>query len=102
MFGKRYNFRTTMLKQSNPPQNMLTNLLAAKKRLDQILDAKPFLMAILSAVITFMLYLLTLVPEVGWGDSAELSLVAYQLGLTHPPGYPLHSILGKLVSVFFQ
>jgi len=34
-------------------------------------------------------YLLTLVREVDWGDSAELALQAFQLGVTHPPGYPV-------------
>jgi len=48
------------------------------------------------------IYLLTLVPEVNWGDSAELSLQAYQLGVTHPPGYPVHTLLGKLFTLFFQ
>jgi hypothetical protein len=57
--------------------------------------------AALVAAGTFLLYLGTLIPEVGWGDSAELSLVSYQVGITHPPGYPLHAILGKLVSIFF-
>jgi len=39
--------------------------------------------------------LATLVPEVDRGDCAEFSLSAYQLGVTHPPGYPLHTVLGK-------
>src|SRR5258706_199905 len=65
------------------------------------LEAKPIFMAGAVSVVAFMLYLETLIREVGWGDSAELSLVGYQLGLTHPPGYPLHTILAKLMSLFF-
>ena len=34
-------------------------------------------------------------------DCAELSLQAYQLGVTHPPGYPLHTVLGKALTLFF-
>ena len=41
-------------------------------------------------------YTLTLSPEVGAGDAAELALQAHRLGVTHPPGYPVHSILGYL------
>lgn len=57
----------------------------------------PIVLAILTVVATSLLvYWLTLAPEVGWSDSAELALRAHQLGVTHPPGYPLHTLLGKL------
>jgi len=49
-----------------------------------------------TGLLSFVVYWLTLLPEVGPGDSAELTLQAYQLGVTHPPGYPVHSFLGKL------
>ena len=67
----------------------------------EIFARYPFWMAAFVTVGVFLLYAGTLVPEVGWGDSAELSLVAYQLGLTHPPGYPLHTMLGKVATMFF-
>ena len=50
----------------------------------------------LAALVCLVVYGLTLVPEVGWGDPAELALQAHQLGVTHPPGYPVHTILGRL------
>jgi hypothetical protein len=52
--------------------------------------------------VSFLVYFATLRPEVGPGDSAELALQAYQLGVTHPPGYPLHTFLGKLLCLFFS
>ena len=52
--------------------------------------------AIVSALLSMIVYALTLVPEVGWGDSAEFALQASQLGVTHGPGYPVHTFLGKL------
>ncbi len=55
---------------------------------------------VLTALLALSVYLLTLTPEVGPGDAAELALQAYQLGVTHPPGYPVHTFLGKLVSLF--
>jgi hypothetical protein len=53
------------------------------------------------AFVSFLVYFATLRPEVGPGDSAELALQAYQLGVTHPPGYPLHTFLGKVLCLFF-
>lgn len=50
---------------------------------------------------SLLVYLLTLLKEPSWGDSAELALQAFQLGVTHPPGYPIHSLLGKIFSLPF-
>ena len=44
----------------------------------------------------FALYLRTLAPSVLWGDSGEFQFVPYVLGIAHPPGYPLYTLLGKL------
>ena len=48
------------------------------------------------ASIALATYTLTLSPEVGPGDAAELALQAHRLGVTHPPGSPVHTILGHL------
>jgi hypothetical protein len=58
------------------------------------------LVALVPTILSLGLYLVTLTPEVDWGDSAELSLQAYQLGVTHPPGYPVHTFLGRLFILF--
>ncbi len=46
----------------------------------------------------FTLYLTTLAPSVValFDDSLEFQLVAYQLGVAHPTGYPLFTLLGWL------
>jgi hypothetical protein len=44
-------------------------------------------------------YLRTLSPTVAGGDSGELITAAHVLGIVHPPGYPLHTLLGKLFSL---
>lgn len=49
------------------------------------------LIAILTAVISFITYLLTLSPTAYWGDSGELATVAYTLGIAHPSGYPTYT-----------
>lgn len=45
---------------------------------------------------TFVVYVLTLCPEVPGGDSGELIGAAYSLGVAHPPGYPLYLMLSKI------
>ncbi len=50
-------------------------------------------------LVTFGVYLLTLRSDIGLGDAAELSLQAQALGVTHPPGYPVHTFLGKLFTL---
>ncbi|MEQ8764555.1 MAG: DUF2723 domain-containing protein [Planctomycetota bacterium] len=41
------------------------------------------------------LYWLTLHPGAPAGDSGELIAVSHRLGVAHPPGYPLYTILAK-------
>ena len=54
-------------------------------------------MAFLAFLIPLYVYLLTLAPSiVAAGDSAELTVTAWQLGIAHPPGYPLYNTLGNL------
>ena len=52
--------------------------------------------ALVVVVIVFALYLRTIAPGVLGGDAGELQFVPYILSLTHPNGYPLHTLLGKL------
>jgi hypothetical protein len=44
------------------------------------------------------LYIHTLAPDVLPADGGEFQLVAAVLGVAHPPGYPLHTILGWLMT----
>src|SRR5690242_14256284 len=44
------------------------------------------------------LYVATLLPGVGSGDTAEFQRVAPTLGVAHPTGYPLYTMLGWLWS----
>ncbi|MDB9822134.1 DUF2723 domain-containing protein [Deltaproteobacteria bacterium] len=52
----------------------------------------PFILVI----IPFIIYLSTICPTVYLGDSGELAAAAFSLGIPHPSGYPLYSLLGKL------
>ena len=48
------------------------------------------------ALLALALYGMTLLPGIGSGDTAELQRVVPMLGLAHPTGYPLYTILGWL------
>lgn len=50
--------------------------------------------ALLAGVVTLALYASTLCPTVPAGDSGELITVCHTLGVAHPPGYPLFTLLG--------
>jgi hypothetical protein len=43
----------------------------------------------------FSLYLGCLYPAIAPRDSADMASAAMTLGVAHPPGYPLHSLLGR-------
>jgi len=52
-------------------------------------------------VLSLTLYLRTLAPSVAalFNDSLEFQLVGYQLGIAHPTGYPLYTLLLKLFTL---
>ena len=58
-----------------------------------------FLRATLLFVLTYCVYLLTMMPDIGFTDSGELAAVAHTLGIAHPTGYPLYTILSHVWSV---
>src|SRR3989344_5451860 len=45
---------------------------------------------------TLIVYILTLSRSVYFGDSGELIAVARTLGIAHPPGYPLYTMIAHL------
>jgi len=52
-----------------------------------------------SALAAFMVYVRTLAPSIPTGDSGELIVASQVLGVAHPPGYPLFTLLGHLFSM---
>ena len=53
----------------------------------------------LNALFVFIIYLFTLAPSVVQIDSGELAAVQVTLGIAHPTGYPLFTLLGYLFSI---
>ncbi len=51
------------------------------------------------ALVAFVVYVATLAPGILPADSGEFQFVAHVLGIAHPPGYPLYTLLGKLATL---
>lgn len=47
-------------------------------------------------VVLLAVYLPTVPDSIVWGDSGELATACFRLGVAHPPGYPLYTMLGYL------
>jgi len=61
-----------------------------------ILQKIDMIIAILLFSIAGIVYFITLNPSVTAGDSGELITTVYNMGASHPPGFPLYGIIGKL------
>lgn len=63
------------------------------------LQRKTTLACLLLLLIDFVVYLKTLAPAVQFIDSGELAVVCQTLGIAHPTGYPLYTLLGRLFTL---
>src|SRR5208337_584272 len=50
--------------------------------------------------VAMLVYLRTMMPGPAFMDTGEFQTVTYVLGIAHPTGYPLYTILGKLFGTF--
>ena len=51
---------------------------------------------LLVSVLFFGVLIVSLAPVNGWLDTSEMSAASHLLGIGHPPGQPLYSMIGKL------
>lgn len=58
---------------------------------------KGSLVALVVSTVAFAVYVRTLAPSIQYGDSPELTVAVYQLGVPHPTGYPLYTLVGHLL-----
>ena len=54
---------------------------------------------LIAGAVVFALYLATLCPTVYVGDSGELITASALLGVAHPPGYPIYTLIGRLFTL---
>jgi len=58
-----------------------------------------YIYGIIAGIIAFTVYIMTLAPTVWFIDSGELAAVATTLGIAHPTGYPLFTIIGHIFTL---
>ena len=75
---------------------------AATTGLFESAAARPLIAAVLVGVPALALYWRTLMPDVGFWDTAEFQAIGPVLGIAHPTGYPAYTMLAWLASVVFQ
>ena len=63
---------------------------------DSARPAPPYLAALTTFAIVFVLYLLTLAPTVAFWDAPEYIAAAKVLGIPHPPGNPLFTLMAHV------
>ncbi len=51
-------------------------------------------------LITCFVYIRTVAPTVSFWDTGEFIVASYILGVSHPPGAPFHSLLGRIFTLF--
>ncbi len=62
----------------------------------QRIISRPIYLAAIVAVVAFVVYLQTLAPSADFIDAGELATVCTTLGIAHPTGYPLFTLVGWL------
>jgi hypothetical protein len=58
--------------------------------------------AFAAALTSLAVYVPTLMPDIGFWDTAEFQAIGPVLGIAHPTGYPSYTLLAWLASVLLQ
>jgi hypothetical protein len=61
--------------------------------------SRPLFGAVFVFLVSFIVYMITLAPGLGFIDAGELATTASTLGIAHPTGYPLFTLIGHLFSI---
>lgn len=63
------------------------------------LNKKNLIYSLIILLFSGGVYFKTLAPAVSWIDSGELATVCTTLGIAHPTGYPVYTLIGRLFSL---
>ncbi|HLA26238.1 MAG TPA: DUF2723 domain-containing protein, partial [Patescibacteria group bacterium] len=69
------------------------------KKIEKVFPHIDRLLAVIVFCASFTVYLLTLAPTIYIEDAAEFAAAVPTLGITHPSGFPLYMLLGKLFTI---
>jgi hypothetical protein len=78
----------------------MVGLLLFKNKINQI-SVRSFInpdliISIFLFLLTFIVYIKYLAPTIFTGDSADVTMASYFLGIPHPPGFPVYTWIGHL------
>ena len=65
----------------------------------KIISREDLLLGIFLSILSFALYIRTLVPTLLTADAAEFQTLSYTLGMTHPSGYTIYVFMGKFFTL---
>src|SRR5437868_4409438 len=65
-------------------------------KIDAGATARSWRAALLAATPALLIYLRTVAPTIAAWDAGDFATAAYTLGVAHPPGYPLYTLIGFL------
>ena len=68
---------------------------AMTEPLEATKERPPYLAAAITALVIFGIYLATLAPTTAFWDTSEYMAAARVLGIPHPPGNPLFTLLAQ-------
>jgi len=74
----------------------MSNVIGRLRTLSKDMVIRKVLVFTTTLVLSFSIYSITLLRETDVGDSTELALQSYQLGVAHPPGYGVFILLGNI------
>lgn len=61
--------------------------------------SRPLFGAVFVFLVSFIVYMMTLAPGLGFIDAGELATTASTFGIAHPTGYPLFTLIGHIFSI---
>jgi hypothetical protein len=83
------------------PMDAATPLAAPPRAIERVREraGAADIAAVGAFAVSFVVYVRTLLPGVSFGDWAEAEMIPSRLGILHPTGYPLYSLIGTLFSL---